>query len=321
MSKATVAVYACGGAATNILKKLPVEPGEGMAELKRYFIDTSNSNMRNSNINAEEVFLFEGVDGSGKVRSENHDLISKNTLKILQDFKPTTFSVVTHSASGGSGAIIGGSLVAELKKRGEQVVVILIGSTNSQIEIENTLKTLKSYDAIADKSNSPVVVHYLENSAEHSRSSIDSAATRALFALLALFSGENDELDTADLRNWMKHSKLRNELVSLHFCMSDEAYQAAGTVVTVATLAKHDSNTALSPLPAYQAVGFVAGLGDSSFIGDEPIHFTISSDLITTSAKALNAKLKESDARLNSSVRRESLVDRHDNQTDSGIIL
>lgn len=321
MSKNIVTVYSCGGCGANILKKMPTVSGEGMAKMVPYYIDTSLSNLRSAQVPAESVFLFEGLDGSGKVRAENHEVIAKSTLKILQTFKPGNFSIVLHSASGGSGAVIGASLVSELKKRGDQVVVIVIGSTGSEIEIENTLKSLKTYDMIAYKNESPVVTHYLENSTTSGRQKIDGAATTAILALLALFSGLNDELDTADLRNWMKHTKLGNELVSLHFCTSAADYAAAGTVVTVATLAKPEHNTNVSPVPAYQTVGYVTNADANAFLGSEPLHFTISSDLITPTAKGLTSKLKEVAAHLSSTVRRESLVNRNDTQTDSGLIL
>lgn len=320
MTNRNVTIYACGGAATNVVSKLSGDSGKGMAEYKSYFIDTSNSNMRKANINAEDVYLYEGLDGSGKVRAENHEVISKNMLKIIQQFKPSTFNIVVHSGSGGSGAVIGASLVAELKKRGEQVIVILIGSTNSHIEIENTLKTLKSYDVIADRVESPIVVHYLENSEINNRQVIDGCAIKAIMGLLMLFSGKNDELDTADLRNWMKHPKLAQELVALNFCITPENYKAAGTVVTVATLATHGVSTTVSPLPAYQAVGYIL---ESELKEDalECIHYTISSDLISGTAKLLSNKLKEVDEHLNSSPRRSSLVDRNDNPTSNGLIL
>ncbi len=321
MSKNKVSIYGLGGFGINILKAIPAELSVGYAEVSPYFIDTSPSNLRNANTTPENTYLFEGIDGSGKVRSENHEVIAKNTLAILQQCKPEAFSIIIHSASGGSGAVIAPAVVAELKKRGEQVVVIMVGSTGSHIEIDNTIKALKTYDVIASRSKSPIAVHYLENEASIPRKSIDQNATMAVLALLALFSGDNDELDTADLRNWLKHSKLNNELVSLQFCHTAEGYADAGTVITVATLARQGTSTGLQPLPAYQAVGFLTEAADIDFIEDTPLHFTISSDLITTASKALNAKLKEADTYLNASVQRESLINKDDTVTDTGLVI
>ena len=321
MSKNKVSIYGVGGLGINILKALPEELSIGYAEIVPYYIDTSDSNMRNAKTTPENTYLFTGIDGSGKARSENHEVIAKNTLAILQQCKPEAFSIVIHSASGGSGSVISAGLVSELKKRGEQVVVIMVGSTSCQDEIDNNIKALKTYDLLAVRNKSPITVHYLENSATISRKTIDQNASMAVLALLALFSGDNDELDTADLRNWLKHTKLGNELVSLQFCYSEEGYRDAGTVISVATLARHGSATDLFPLPAYQAVGFLTEHADVDFIEDKPLHFTISSDLITMASKALNTKLKEADTYLSSTIARESLVSKDDTVTDNGIVI
>ena len=114
-------VFSCGGAGINI--------GRQAAAVSNEF----SEHLRKPGINRDKVFLFEGIDGSGKVRAENHKAIGKSVLKILEQFKPGKFNIIVNSASGGSGSIIGHSILAELKKRGEQVVMILIGSTASHI--------------------------------------------------------------------------------------------------------------------------------------------------------------------------------------------
>ena len=220
-----------------------------------------------------------------------------------------------------SGSVISPTLAAQIQAAGERVVVVLIGSTSSQIEINNSIKTLMSFDSIAAREKSPIVVHYLENSEEHSRAAIDDAAVAAVKALLVLFSGQNDELDTADLRHWLAHKDLNNELVSLHFCSSQEGYMESGAVVSVATLARAHHNTTLKPLPAYQAVGYLTTPEELSFIGDTPLHYAISADLITSTHKRLTAKLKEVTDQLNSVVGRERLYDKNANVTDNGLIL
>lgn len=317
--KNTVNIYSCGGAGANLLKKL--ETTAEMANVKRCFIDTSMSNLRGVTVEDEELFLFEGVDGSGKVRAENHEIIGKHAKHILAKFVPSKFNIVISSGSGGSGSVISPTLVSQIQDKDCRVVVILIGSTSSQIEIENSMKTLMSFDSIAHREKTPIVMHYLENSQECSRAMIDDAAIAAVKALLVLFSGHNDELDTADLRHWLDHKDLNNELVSLHFCISEEGYRESGSVVSVATLAHHNQNTSLSPLPAYQAVGYVTHSAEQSFIGDDPIHYAISSDLVSITHKRLSAKLKEVKDQLGSAVSRERLFGKDTEVTTHGLIL
>ena len=147
----TLQIYAAGGAATNIaarFNKMRDQTSPGFAKISTRFIDTSRSNIDTS-IPDSDVYLFEGMDGSGKLRRSNYATISERSKEILHRFKPQDTNVVIHSASGGSGSTIGPVLVSELLERGENVVVVLIGSTGSLIETENSLKTLQSYEAIS----------------------------------------------------------------------------------------------------------------------------------------------------------------------------
>ena len=317
--KNTVNIFSVGGCGINVLKKL--ELTDEMANVKRCFVDTSMSNLRNVTVGEDEVFLFEGVDGSGKVRAENHEIIGKHAKHILAKFPPSKFNIVISSGSGGSGSVLGPTLASNIQGTDSQVVVILVGSTSSEIEIENSMKTLMSYDSVAHRTKSPIVMHYLENSKESPRAVIDDAAIAAVKALLVLFSGQNDELDTADLRHWLDHKDLNKELVSLHFCMSEAGYHEAGSVVTVATLAHHGQETLLNPLPAYQAVGFVTRSEEDSFVGDSPLHYAISSDLVGVTHKRLSTTLKEVKDQLATAVNREKLYSKDTEITEHGLIL
>ncbi len=314
-----VSIFACGGCGINIVGTLPDSTSDAKAIATCYAIDTSKSNLHDSKFSSDNLYLFEGIDGSGKVRSENHEVIAKNTLQILQKFQPGAFNIVVHSGGGGSGNVIAGSLVSELARQGEQVVVIMIGSTNSQIEVENTHKTLKSYEVIAQRAGCPIIVHYLENGVNASRKTIDGGAHAAIQALLMLFSGLNAEMDSADLRNWVAHAGAK-EVFSLQFCPTTEAYARAGTVISVATLAREDHNVALDPSPAYQTVGYVVNKDAVEAIVD-PLHFTLSGNLIDTCAKLLNSMKQANDKRFKSAIRRDSLTEKGDKVTDYGIVL
>jgi hypothetical protein len=314
-----VTVFACGGAGINIVGSLPALKSSALATAKTYAVDTSKSNLRESKFPSENVYLFEGVDGSGKVRAENHTLISKTTKQILQKFKPSPFNIVVSSGGGGSGAVIAGSIVAELLAENTPVIVILIGSTNSLKEIENTEKSFKTFDNLAHTNDCPVIMHYLENSADAPRSKIDGGAHAAIQALLMLFSGLNAEMDTADLRNWVKHAGAA-EVFSLQFCPSADAYAKAGTVISVATLATVDQATGLEPSPAYQTVGYMVSRDGAEAL-PEPLHFTLSGNLIDTCAKNLNNKRVETTKRLNSGPKRDRLVNGNDNVGDNGVVL
>ena len=331
-SSNTVSIYGCGGMGVNLVSELQAisAPDAGFAAMATCFIDTSRSNLLAKKVHEDQVFLFEGIDGSGKVRAMNYEDISKNALAILQKFKPSALNIVVHSASGGSGSVIGPVLVSELKAKGEQVIVILVGSTDTRTETENTNKTLKSYEAIAIKRGSPVVTHYLENSAEFNRTIVNKQAKYAISLLCGLYSGQNEELDSADLKNWLDFLRFNGgapQLSSLNFSVGEKELDKVGTIASVATLPLPEMSTRLAHTPAYQTVGFVPevwrmGVKDSlQMIQDEPIHYAISSDFITHATGRLTATLKEVDEAFASRVTRNSILDKNDSTTDTGLVL
>jgi hypothetical protein len=96
-------LYACGGAGVNIgmnFLKYMGKTAEGFAEIKPIFIDTSKSNTHSS-ISIENLYLLDGLDGSGKKRDSNYEAISECSKEILHQFKPADVNVIVHSASGG----------------------------------------------------------------------------------------------------------------------------------------------------------------------------------------------------------------------------
>jgi len=333
MSKKEVSIYACGGMSLNIVSELESSRNEsvvGFAKVHLNYIDTSRSNLINKKLPIESTYIFENIDGGGKVRGLNYEIIAKSVKGILLQLKPSEFNIIVHSAGGASGSTIGSVIASELKARGHQVIVIMVGSTDTRIEIENTIKTLKSYESIAIKRNSPIVMHYLENSRAVPRQEVNKYVKRAISLLTGLYSGENAELDTADLKNWANYCDISGTdpcLASLNFVCNETELDSAGTVISVATLASPDMDTRLDQTPAYQCVGYApdcwkVGTKDSlQLIGDYPIHYCISDDFIVTSVNALTKALKDVDDVFNSRNARSSIVDRNDNATDSGVII
>jgi hypothetical protein len=331
--RALVNVYAAGGGGVNIvadMEGLRNQTDIGFASMLPCYIDTSRSNLHNKKLPEEAIYLFSDIDGSGKVRSANYEVISKNVLGILQKFKPTMFNIVVHTASGGSGSVIGPVLVSELKARGENVVVVVVGSTDTRIEIENTIKTLKSYEGIANVRNSPVVMHYVENTRDKSRFEVNKQVKYAITMLLGLFSGQNEELDTSDLKNWLEYLKFSGgpaQLSSLNFVMDQQELDKVGTVVSVATLALQDMNTRLGSTPAYQCVGYapaawrVGTPGSLQMISEAPLHFTISGDFVQRASNALTTTLKEVDSAFASQITRTSILSKDDKATATGLVL
>lgn len=107
-TKNVVNIYGVGGSGVNCVSALEPARGKevtGFAKYNLCYIDTSKSNMIRKKLNTEDIFLFEDMDGSGKIRKENHKAIAANTKAVLQKFKPTEFNIVVHSGGGGKQAI------------------------------------------------------------------------------------------------------------------------------------------------------------------------------------------------------------------------
>jgi hypothetical protein len=334
MSK-TIRVYAVGGFGINMMSKfaqLNKQDSDNFAKLDICYVDTSASNLRGKkDIDQSETYLFEGLDGSGKIRASNATVVSKNTLDILQKFQPGEMNLVVHSGSGGSGSVAGPAIVSELKKRNEQVIVIVLGSTDTIIETKNSYKTLETYEAISKLRNSCTAMYYLQNS-DNGRQEADTNTMYSIGLLCGLYSGNHAELDTADLKSWLNIESTVSPAptptiasLSIHDKVQD--IKALDKLVSVATLATPSMSTRLTPTPPYQAVGFVpstwcTGSPNSlNLIGESPIHFCISFDLLKNAYADLKNLVEENEAAVASRSATNTGFSSGTSATDNGLVL
>jgi hypothetical protein len=104
MKNGTIRIYGCGGAGTNIAQQFfGLEEDPNFAEIKTTIIDTSRSNLHGG-IPDEACFILPDVDGSGKVRKENHEEIAKSIKPILVKHQPESLNIVVFSTAGGKQA-------------------------------------------------------------------------------------------------------------------------------------------------------------------------------------------------------------------------
>lgn len=321
----TLQIYAAGGAATNIasrFNKTRDQVSPGFAKISTRFIDTSRSNVDPS-IPDSDVYLFEGMDGSGKLRSSNYATIVERSKEILHRFKPQDTNVVIHSTSGGSGSTIGPVLVSELLSRGENVVVVLIGSTSSRIETENTLKTLQSYEVISQKRDKPVVAYYRENSPEMNRGQVDQQVYYALIMLSVLFSGQNREMDSADLVNFLNYPAVTHynaALCGLDLFSKDITLKQSEVLMSVASLIDENSSSDFSGLCEYQTTGHMPDSLKGSTSMELPLHVAVIGGYFNGAAKRLQDRLASYDEHRKASVVK-SIVNTNVNATDDGLVL
>lgn len=334
-TKGVLRLYSCGGAGINIGSRLEHHAdadNPGYAKLDTCYIDTSSSNL-NTNIPEDKTYLIRTtdggghVDGSGKFRAENYPHIVASIKNILLTFAPGTINVVVSSGAGGSGPVIATSLVYELIARGELVIGVVVGSSDTLIEINNTLKTIKSYEAVVRNHRVPVTIAYIHNT-DKGRQDADEKVQLLIGALSALFSRQNAELDTKDLAHWLNYHKVTSyepTLSALTVCTNDGDVTKLGNIISAATLAAPGVATRLPNVPEYQAVGFipqVAGERTHAFAKQVPVHFVISDEIPAQTAKSLQDKIDAADqARDARIVRDRSILSAKDEVQSNGLVL
>lgn len=322
-----IMLYCAGGAGTNIGSQFIKHRGKenpGFASLDMCFIDTSKSNL-NPNIPQDTVYILDDLDGSGKLRSSNYVALQEASNDILHHHKPTDLNVVIHSASGGSGSVIGPILVSELLNRKESVIVILIGSTSSRIETENTVKTLKSYEVISQKRSLPVIASYFENGvdAEHTRALVDQKIQTNIMVLSALFSGSNREMDMADLKNFLNYTAVTSykpKLSYIDFFSGEIKLGKHQAIVSLATLVDEQTPSDIQSPVEYQAVGFLPEVTKSAVSVPLPIHSAVITGYYNGIIDRLDNKLA-SYSELRNTVVEKSIADRDIKSTDEGLVL
>lgn len=322
MSKATIRLYALGGAGVNsAINFYGAKATKGFAEIKTCFVDTSVSNMRDmigTTISDEDVYLLDGVDGSGKQRSANYQEFLTHVKPILHKFKPEDFNIVVSSASGGSGSTLAMIIIKELIERGHSAVLVLIGSEESKITIENTVKTLQSIDNISRKQvKRPIVVSYWHNSAKQSRSANDESIKQTILALSMLTSKENKELDTADVTNFIGFDSVTSvkEGISLLYITSDE--EVASSIkypISSASLFCKYGASADNLTPEYSCTGYPT----PEVLKESDLHFVISQHEVESIYKNLDERLNTFKEAVTA---RLSAVALGGNADDNGIVL
>lgn len=326
----TITVYAAGGCGINIASQLEDkamrEPPIGFSSITPIYIDTSRSNLKTISA-SERTYLIEDPDverdGSGKVRSENHVPIGECVFDILLKHKPGDLAVVISSASGGSGSIIASSLVAELLHRKQMVIVVTISSTDSRIEVENNIKTIKTYEHLAQTHNTPVAMVYLENEQGKRRSETDKSALDILLKLSVLFSRQNSELDRMDLRNWLNYTKTTDydpHLVLLRDFPSKVVQADNQQVLSVATVAMLNSDTSPGQVVEYQCVGFLPKESENITLTN-PLHFALVDGAIPSIVKEFQTILNGLEESKRATVRRPSILSSSDKPTANGTFL
>lgn len=331
-----VNIYAVGGTGINIGSAfLPyvgkaVDPVRGLAEVRTFFIDTSKSNLVGKDIPDNFIYIFDDegklLDGNGKERkSKNYDVIkdSSKMNSILHQFSPGDLNIVLHSSTGGSGSVIGPLLVSQLLARDKNVLVFCVGGTKSQIETDNTAKTLKSYENISANRKQPVCMMYLENSVTKPRSKVDKEMTGYINMSLAFWSGTNHGMDSSDLRNFLQYQKVTDfepRLTALDFFVGPIKTPDRCTPVSVASLLADEDAEELNVLVGYHASGRCNAAVLENINGNDQMHMVTFSGYFQPIIKALEATLARY-SEISSTSSNRGISSSDDDYNDEGLVL
>lgn len=257
----TISIYACGGAGLNVTKAVK----DIDAEIN--FIDTSVSNLKS--VNSPNIFLVEGMDGAGKDRSVTYENFKDISGDVLLKYKPSEqLNIVISSLSGGSGAVLSGMLTTRLLEQGKSVIVIGINSKHSVIELNNTMKSLKTFRAISSNTGKPVSMYYIENS---SRTDADRQALHFI-NLLSLLTDKKvtEEFDNSDLKSFLYFDKVTSNdptLSVLEVSPNDASMAQKGTsVVGTILITKNKASSIQGTTPEYLSTCIVS---DPDYTNDD----------------------------------------------------
>lgn len=321
-AQGTVRLYCAGGAGINIGKKyggnLPDRIGS--AKLMTCYIDTSKTNLHDVP-DPENVFVLPELDGSGKVRKENHEAIAQMVPRILKDYPAGDFNIVVFSASGGTGSVAGPLIVAELLTRGENAIAVVIGSEESVITSTNTFNTLKSLDHIARSKGVPVVMHYTNNDRGIKRSDVDKEAMFVISSLTVLASRQNKELDSMDVANWLNFTKTTSvpaQLAKLNvYGSSEEVDSKATESFTMAALLLDEDEIQPNHKPEYSCAGYFRQ--EAAMVAN--LFFTIETEGLRGVLSHLNSLATEAKEIKAARVEGPAFVSGNEEVSSTGLIL
>lgn len=313
MTDIQLRLYNFGGLGQNLGKLAP-------DTYAKCYIDSSKSNLT-PEIEKDQVFLVEGLDGSGKNRAENHVVLAAATPAIFEQFPPGKQNVLLYGGSGGTGSVAAPLAARWLLQNGHSFFMIRVASDQCKTSLENSIKTTKSLEAIIARSKLPIVECYHEHFQGVTRADVDSDVVFDLEALSYLLSGTNHELDSMDLRNlqfFHKVSPLQPQLASMSIFNTRADAMRMAEPIAVASLHSESKEYLSFGTPFYSTVGrpHKDVLGTTG-----EMHFVVTTIDVEHNAKAANDRLKELEQAQSSYRQRRVSVDIDDKMTEDDIVL
>lgn len=324
-----VKIYACGGAATNIVSAFFDKEQHliiGGADLDVAYIDTARSNT-NPAIKPEQLYIVdtpESKNGSGKDRTTNAKPIKESVPDILLQFPSEKFNIVVASTMGGSGSVAAPYIVSELLARGQNVILISVGvgAFGSKKEVQNSIKTIESYEGITKVRGRPLAMAYFDNATSRTCGKTDQRVMMMLKILSVLLSGHNHGMDDQDVSNFLDYQRVTSfepHLTYLDVFQEKVEISKGSVAVTVASLTVSGTAADLEVPVSYQCEGIVPSHAVESIGGKVPVHTAIIAGHFSIVLSDLKAKVAAFEAAEKAAMSRSVKVE--GDTDDAGISL
>lgn len=244
-------LYACGGTGVNIARRV------ADLDVNIIYVDTSASNLKNTEGN---VFLIDGMDGAGKHMAATYEEFKPVVSDVLLKFPPSrNVNIVLGSLSGGSGAVIAPMVASQLVDDGYNTIAIGTVSESSTAEINNSLKSLRSYRGRSNAIGKAISIYLVEG---HTRNDVDQNVLHFISLISLLVDKKHTaEFDTADLRSFLFFDRVtaNQPTVSvLEIGPNEPVTPEKGTSIVGSVLLTRDPSSSLKPeYPEYAATCLV----------------------------------------------------------------
>lgn len=327
--KGVLNVYGCGGAGINIARHVASRAqefnSEAFAKREVYYLDTSVSNLNGLSPKDPNVYVYEDADGAGKNRRHVANIIMENVNPVLLKFKPAEINIVISSNSGGSGSVIAPSLITELLARGENVILFGVNSYEDRKALENVIASMKTYESISKLRERPVVACLFENSSEATENTINKRISDNIIMLSALFSRNNEGMDTQDLRNWLNYDKVT------HFspCFSQLIIQVGEVhkspdhhlIASAIMSPSRDNHKPYNFMVDYQTVGYFDQKKTNEQLNNEPVNYLIYDGTIEAMFKKQQKMLQDMDEEARARINKRSILSSGDKSESNGLMF
>lgn len=255
----------CGGAGINIGKKLKASQLSARTKNASYLALDASGNNRISEADGIPLERIKAVgdvlaEGSGKVQSTNYAAAEPFVDQALSQYKPGIFNIVVCGTSGGSGSVIALLVCRWLKAKGITPIMIFLHDHSSQIEMRNSVNTMRSFKAQTSPDLLNETIPYLEfeNTPDKTRGEVDKQIIDRVSTLTLFTTTVHEEMDRQDilhLLNYSKHYKVPPALAKISFIADPSNYKGPVPVAVASLFESSDAIIASFPGTVIRSTG------------------------------------------------------------------